>query len=509
MKLARWKVVGLAGVLALGYVAFADAAQVKVDDNTWADFGLNMKVSYKHLDKRSNGTDFFTYDWMPGGSSQNVFDVDQAQIYFMGQVLPSFQFYAEFNSNNRIVFLNEAGINLAFAKEFQVLAGLIRKPFTRAQLVSGYAQLTPQPFWLDPQYVLEPIRIALRNADGGLMIHGDLAGGMFRYRVGVYNEDRSRKLWAGSLLDSFNPFWWWRGWFWGYSSLYYSPNDYVIFETKQTPGTKANDFKNFEWDVRIEFTPTKFDLKFPLLKFKPTIKFGEFEPEPAATITSEVADTYLGSKDIFTIGFGFHTETHTPKLTAVILGKKAGVPFTETHNLDELKRKGWTIDAMYEKKFWNFVPNFQTGYVSLKETHYYIDYTDLINGGPLNFKKGDTNIWYATGQLLFDKPIWLGKPAIAFRYEKIKGDGQWTNKKILETLLGRDSTPAILKKDLTIETLGGAFNYYIKGQAARISVGLNQTKYKDALKYFLKTPIGGVKRKDSITDWYLYFQFQF
>ncbi len=54
MKVARWKVLGLAGVLALGYVATAEAAQIKVSDETWADFGLNMKIWYNNYDKRSN-----------------------------------------------------------------------------------------------------------------------------------------------------------------------------------------------------------------------------------------------------------------------------------------------------------------------------------------------------------------------------------------------------------------------------------------------------------------------
>jgi hypothetical protein len=98
--------------------------------------------------------------------------------------------------------------------------------------------------------------------------------------------------------------------------------------------------------------------------------------------------------------------------------------------------------------------------------------------------------------------MWLGKPAIAFRYEKIKGDGQYYYYDV-------NTDTEIIKKDLTTETFGLAFNYYIKGQAARISLGFDQTKYKDALKYLLKTPSGGVKREDSITDWYLYLQSQF
>jgi hypothetical protein len=213
-----------------------------------------------------------------------------------------------------------------------------------------------------------------------------------------------------------------------------------------------------EWNARIDFTPTMLG----------------FKPESAATIGAKVADTYLGAKDVLTIGLGYHTATHTPK--ARILGNDVG----------DLKRKGWTVDAMFEKKYGNVVPNLQIGYISLDKTHFYRDFTTGT------VKKGDTDVWYVTGQLLFDQCVWLGKPAIAFRYEKITGDGQWSDR-------------TILKKDLTAETFGLAFNYYIKGQAARVSVGFDHTKYDDALKHYLKAG----NKEDSITDWYLYLQSKF
>jgi hypothetical protein len=429
MKLARWKVVGLAGFLALGYVAFANAAQIKVSDETWADFGLNMKVWYKHLDKRGNDTN-------EGGWSQNVFEVSQARIYFAGQALPVFQFYAEFDAKGKESFakLNEAGINLAFAKEVQVLVGKIRKPFTRVQLTHDYSYLMPQGYFIDPQDGLVAIKKALDSVDGGLMVHGDLADGMFRYRLGVFNENRDveEKLWVGLGPRT-----------WENANVY----------------GKLNDKKGFEWDVRIEFTPAMLG----------------FKPESAATITSKVADTYLGSKDVLTIGLGYHTATHTPK-------------FSDT--VSDLKRKGWTIDAMFEKKFGNLVPNLQIGYISLDKTHYYVDYWKNA------VKKGDADFWYITGQLLYDRWVGVGKPALAFRYEKMTADGQWTD-------------GSVVKKNLTAETLGVAFNYYIKGQVARVSVGFDRTKYKDALKYALKKGDPNTKYEDSITDWYFNFQVQF
>ena len=429
MKVGRWKVLGLAGALALGYVVSGEAAQIKVDDNTWANFGLNMKIWYKNEDKRAS-----TDDWR-----KNKFSVGNAKIYFTGQVAPLFQFYGEFDQE-KSTSLGEAGINLAFAKEFQVLAGKIRKSFTRAQLSSGYALLTPQGYWLDPQDGIKGIKgSALGNVDYGLMVHGDLAGGMFRYRIGIYNEDRSNatKYWEGDEDD---------GWT-GYSAI-----------------GKFNDKKNFEWNARIEFTPTMLG----------------FKPESAATITAKVADTYLGKKDVLTIGLGYHTETHTPKFSST---------------LGDLKRKGWTVDALFEKKFGNLVPNLQVGYISLDNTHYYKVFDST--GAYVGTKKGDTEVCYVQGQLLFDQVAWLGKPAIAFRYESIKADGQWTDE---------DSAP---KKDLKTETFGLAFNYYLKGQAARISLGFDQTKYKGALKSYLKRGDSSTKKEDSITDWYLYLQSQF
>lgn len=434
MKVSKWKVLGLAGVLALGYAVSTEAAQIKVSDDTWANFGLNMKIWYKNLDKRSNDT-------ASGGWSQNVFSVGNAKIYFSGQVNKLFQFYGEFDQEKTDGpgTVGEAAINLALAKEFQVLAGKIRKPFARAQLASGYALLTPQGYWLDPQSSLGPIKSALGNADGGLMIHGDLANGLLTYRIGVYNEDRSKvnKYWSGS------------GW------------------TNSTTYGKVNDKKNFEWNARIEFQPLMLG----------------FKPESAATIAAKNADTYLGKKDVFVIGLGYHTETHTPKYNAT---------------LGDLKRKGWTIDAIYEKKFGNLVPNLQAGYISLDDTHYYNAYSwNGTNWVDVNqVKKGDSDYFYLQGQLLFDQVVGLGKPALAFRWETIKGDGEW-----------KDTSGTIRKKDLKTETFGLAFNYYLKGQAARISLGFDNTKYKGALASYLKNL--NPKKEDSITDWYLYLQSQF
>lgn len=242
MKVARWKVLGLAGVLALGYVVEANAAQIKVSDETWANFGLNMKIWYYNLDDRGDGSSVAKADWR-----QNKFDVGNAKIYFAGQVNKLVQFYGEFDqekSNSTSTAIGEAGVNFAFAKEFQVLAGKIRKSFTRSDIASGYAMLIPTPYFYNPQGNSGVINLFTYdgNTDGGAMVHGDLAGGMITYRIGVYNNDK-----------------------------------------------RPEQFKGFEWNARVEFQPLMLG----------------FKPESAATITGKTGDTYLGAKDILTIGLGY------------------------------------------------------------------------------------------------------------------------------------------------------------------------------------------------------------
>ncbi len=138
-----------------------------------------------------------------GGWTRNEFRVGQAKIYFSGQVTKLVQFYGEFDQERTTHQIGEAGVNFAFAKEFQVLMGKIRKPFTRDQIVSGYALLVPSDSFYNPQRdVIRLTRtdLGLGRTDDGLMIHGDLAGGILNYRIGIFNEDRSNanKIWNGT-----------------------------------------------------------------------------------------------------------------------------------------------------------------------------------------------------------------------------------------------------------------------------------------------------------------------
>jgi len=399
MKVGRWKVLGLAGVLAIGYVATSEAAQIKVSNDTFANFGVNMKIWYNNMDKRN----------AQGDHRANVFSVGQTKIYFSGQVTPLFRFWAELDNDRRgAAFLEaprttdiepertrvgEAAVNLAFAREFQVAVGRQRKPFSQSYLASGYAQLIPSDFCYNPYGTSSGVQCLFTwdRTDFGAVVRGDLAGGMFTYRLGLFNNDR-----------------------------------------------RTNRMKDFEFVGRIEFQPLMLG----------------FKPESAATITGKTADTRLGARDFFVIGLGYISEKR------VVAGSEKTVD-------------GWAVDARFEKKFGNVVPNLQIGYIKRDDTH------------RVGTEYKDTTGWYVEGQLLFDQVMGFGKPAIAMRFDTTEAD------------------KAFGTKDGKYQRWGTALNYYIRGQAARISLGFDNVRYKDGSKENL------AGKRTNLTDWYLYFQSQF
>ncbi|WP_333570695.1 porin, partial [Thermodesulfobacterium commune] len=209
MKVARWKVLGVAGALVLGYAVTTQAAQIKVDEDTFADFGYNMKIMYQKFDERGKGD---LDDW-----KKNVFDIKDSRFYISGQVSKMVQFYGEWNASGAYgketggyakdnkVGLAEGGVNFVFMPELQVRAGKVRVPFTRYQMTSSYSLIVPTDAWYDKggsdakgifknikdgNYTSTNPLDLIGRTDGGLVVHGDIANGMFRYNVGVFNEDK-------------------------------------------------------------------------------------------------------------------------------------------------------------------------------------------------------------------------------------------------------------------------------------------------------------------------------
>jgi len=140
-----------------------------------------------------------------------------------------------------------------------------------------------------------------------------------------------------------------------------------------------------------------------------------FKPEDRYTLS----DTYLGRQNVLSIGFGYR-----------VVGRSGTLKDT----------KMLTVDMLYEQKFGDLVPNLQVGYINKKDVN-----------GTANLK---ANQLYAQGQLLYDQMVGFGKPALAVRLEQNKNE------------LPAGTSPKVNR-------LGVMGHYYIKGQAAKVSLGLD------------------------------------
>lgn len=370
----------------------SQAAVIRVDEDTFANMGLKLQIWAQHLGKTT-----------PGGKDYNDFSIANARIYFSGQVNKMVQFGANLDSavysgggtrgshsGTKESRVNDAFINLKPADEFQVMAGLYRLPFSRATLTDSYTYIIPTGYGYSTRgNMFVPFSIGSNIANGyrdaGLTFWGNVADGMLKYQIGVFD----------GRWDHVNP-----------------------------NGVKDN----LAFAGRIQFTPTMLG----------------FKGEKGFTL----ADTYLGKQNVLSIGLGYNTQKWDDG---------AGNSATA---------KAWTVDAMWEQKFGDIVPNLQLGYQDRKD----------MPAATLPGKVKD-RAYYVQGQLLFDQVVGLGKPALAIRYEKLD-----------------DRTPANRDTNRT----GVFLNYYIKGQDAKVQLGADVVSLKN------KAP-----NEKNYTDWTLALQTQF
>jgi hypothetical protein len=195
------------------------------------------------------------------------------------------------------------------------------------------------------------------------------------------------------------------------------------------------------------------------LQFTPTML--GFKGETGYTL----ADTYLGKQNVLSIGFGYRT-----------VGRSGDNVRTT---------KMWTVDILYEQKFGDIVPNLQVGYINQKDAKY---------GTPPNYNGEATQI-YAQAQLLYDQMVGFGKPALAVRFE------QNQNKNV-------DSDTS--KDEPRVTRFGVWAHYYIKGQNAKVSLGVDSVSLNSEARSRDCDPIASAdQRCRSFTDITLQFQTQF
>jgi len=412
----RKSLIAMAALMGVGVLP-TQAVTIRVSEETFGNMGVRLQIWGQRLGKTT-----------PGGRDYTDFSIANAKIYFDGQVNKLVQFGAEMDFTTRggtsggrgthqdthFTRVVDARINLKLMDEFQVMAGLHRVPFNRATLTSSYSFVVPTGYsYAIPRKVEDPVSpdkylystpsnyftpsTLSGSRDAGITLWGNVADGMFQYRLGVYDGKYDHTN-SGNL----------------------GKKDYLAYS------------------VRVQFTPT-------MLGYKGEKSYA-------------LADTYLGKQDVLTIGLGYNAQKWDD-----------GQGFSGT-------AKAWAVDAMWEQKFGDIVPNLQLGYTELKDIpNSILGASDASSNAPK--EKFKYKAYYVQGQLLYDQVVGVGKPAIAFRYEKLDD---------------RDG-------DLDANRLGVFVNYYIKGQDAKIQFGADIVNLKNT----------DVDNKKDYTDWTLALQIQF
>ncbi len=220
----------------------------------------------------------------------------------------------------------------------------------------------------------------------------------------------------------------------------------------------ANTKDSLAYTIRLQFTPTMLG----------------FKGETGYTL----ADTYLGRQNVLTLGVGYRV---------------VGVETTGLNTNYSKDAKMWTVDMLYEQKFGDIVPNLQVGYINAKDVAYGFGAATCTGANRVCYGKA-TQI-YAQAQLLYDQMVGFGKPALAIRWEENK------NKDRFELDTGAvAATPSPIAGEPKNTRVGVFAHYYIKGQAAKVSLGVDSVNRNTDSK--------GANGK-SFTDFTLHLQTQF
>jgi len=407
MKVSLWKVLSIAVALVLGCAVTSNAFMVKVDEDTWADFAVRGQLSYKYLDNRTDA-DYY---------HRNYFELTEAEFYVKGQINDLIQFFTQWECvyipyklsgekdtsyKKDRAYMKETGLNFLFAPEFKVRLGRIRIPVSRYHQRSDYGKIIPTDYF--------------HRYD----VHGVFTRNGVDVDSTALNIREPGAVFFGDLLEGM----------FRYHLGLFNQRDY--------------DYEGLRYTARLAFTPT-------MLGFK-----------PESSLKGTRKDSYLGKKDILTIGAGY--------------SKEKIKPYADEDLYPHLDNELYAVDATFEKKYGSIVPNLGAGYIKAKETH-----------RDDSTKPQDSEFWYVQGQLLYDKVIGLGKPAIGAKFERMESDKAWDN------------------KDTKSDRVSVALNYFLKGYNAMISLCVDNVKYKDGAEDYLEAN----NKEDSITDYSLFFQFKF
>jgi len=413
MGFGKRKVLGLIILfLILGYAVNAGAVRIKINDESYFDMRPQVRIFYLNKDEEKD------IDYR-----KNEFQIYKARLGVTGQVTKWAKFYALIDANENQDYdakLWEAGGQLSILPELVIKAGKLRVPFTRHNFIARHfspVMSSDGNYFLPSQFkdalqAVDPFAggyrdtQAFKRTDFGSVIAGEIEEGMFKYYLGIFQEDRFKETKVWQLSGGFD---------------------------EAATSSLQKDKGNFEYDARIEFTPTMLGFKSEGTVQDPSLR---------------TRQTYLGERDTMTFGIGYHHEKHLNGATG--------------YSSSSVSRDGLAADFSFEKKFGDLIPGLEVGYIYLDDNYFYETPSHT-------YKEGDSNTWYADTHVIYDKKIGVGQPGIGFRYEHVQNDGVYNN-----------------KEDLTYDRYGVCFSYFFKGSSNRIGIGFDYVNARDALKAYIK-----------------------
>jgi len=441
----------------------ADAILLKANDNEFANVGLKLSIFAQQNGKVTTND-----------HSSTNFSVQNARIYFSGQINPIVQFGANIDFADNTVLspdgsarahggmghtlVKDAFINFKFMPQAQLMAGLFLDPWSRVGLGDLYSFIVPLENYNPGISEIDTDGANLLQASSKVNSNYNCNNktGVCEFKpfinplvpftlgsdVGNSFRDAGIALWGDIGKDAMIKYYLMAG------------NGKYDYEA----GYNGNN--NLKYGFRIEFTPT-------MLGYKGTPGYVD-------------EDTFLGKQNTLTFGFAYQQQKIdcsplSDNPTPGGCGSVSGAPSSTT-------AKAYTFDVLWEQKFGDFVPNFQAAWLDQKDLGYAVDKSGN------NVAQPEAQGYYLQTQLLYDRYVGIGKPALVLRYEQDENKNYYSN----------PSGSGFVDAKVSMTDI--FFNYYIDGENANVSLGAQIVNPDGALKAATNN---GSNQLKNFTDWTL------
>jgi len=409
--------------------------------------------------------------------------VENARLYFSGQINPIVQFGSniDFADNTALspdgsarahggmsyTLVKDAFINFKFMPQAQLMAGLFLDPWSRVALGDLYSFIVPLENFnpgiseinVDGKNLLTltnlknpyPNYSCYQNSSGTYTCTpkgfiNPLVPFTLGSDVGNSFRDAGIALWGDIGKDAMIKY---------YLMVGNGKYDYEAYTTSGSNKYGLNGNSNLKYGFRIEFTPTMLGYK----------------GEPGYVDK----DTYLGQRNTLTFGFAYQQQKIDCSSQWLNTTNESNICDGQTSSTTA---KGYTFDVLWEQKFGDFVPNFQAAWLDQKDLGY-------AKAGS-SVAQPEAQGYYLQTQLLYDRYVGIGKPALVLRYEEDENKNYYTYN-------GNFVTGKVSMTDIF-------FNYYIDGFNANVSLGAQIVSPNSDLK---NATANGSNQLKSFTDYTL------